>query len=188
MVSLSFLELQFWTSFGTLLLVPIVMRIALDNCHGTVMLGKVTGEGAPILQYFGSLHKMQIPHHSGSPRLYYCFLHAQTLGICQFLDLSELHWQHSSCKYSMSESFPWYIAWLLMVSSCAGSDSGIIWLLDLVCSASGNKSDQLILPTMGESETYLEKRNALVLPLYTRTVQNSLMVIWSWPYHSEHCA
>ena len=81
MVSFS-LELQPWSSRVVFLLASIVLRIASDNCTGIMMLGKVIREGASIFQYFGRLHKMQgcwsIPDHNRSPRLYYCFPHAQT--------------------------------------------------------------------------------------------------------------
>lgn len=48
----------------------------------------------------------------------------QHLGTCHEKQYNGLTLQYSSCKKTMygSESFPWYIAWLLVTSSCACTD------------------------------------------------------------------
>ena len=57
-------------SYGIILLVPEVLRIASGNCHGIMMLGKVIREEAFILQLFGRSQMMQVcwstPCHCGN--------------------------------------------------------------------------------------------------------------------------
>jgi hypothetical protein len=63
----------------------------------------------------------------------------------------------------------------------------ITWPLYLLCSTSGNNSGRRLHPTNVRCQGYLVKRKTALEPVFTRTVQVVLLVIWSRAHHTGTC-